>query len=158
MKVMLLSPLKDYSDHPLAKHISDYLRVGTNFDAYLVKPLEQIFDSVIVFDYIEKMVELGHTGMNEELIRVADKEKPDYVLWSRSYYEIFNDTFTTLRKGGAIVVGWFGDDEVCFQDYTEWRRHKDWCFGLSVSKDTIQNGFTITIIILVIQITLNFKN
>ncbi len=128
MKVLLLSPMKDYSNHRLAKHIYDYLGVRTNFNAYLLEPLRKIADDVIPFDYTERMVEVGQTAMNQEIIAIAEREKPDYVLWLRSYYEIFNETFTALRKGGAIVIGWFGDDEVCFEDYSEWRiPYMDYC-------------------------------
>ncbi len=38
------------------------------------------------------------------------------------------------------------------------RRTRDWCVGLSVSRDTTQDGFTITIIILFFQIQLNFED
>ncbi len=39
----------------------------------------------------------------------------------------------------------------------KWNRNKDWCFGLSISKDTTQSGYSIAIIILFLQIQLNFK-
>lgn len=40
----------------------------------------------------------------------------------------------------------------------KWKRNKDWCLGLSVSKDTTQNGYSITIVFLFLQVKMDFRN
>lgn len=37
------------------------------------------------------------------------------------------------------------------------RKHKDWCLGLSVNKETTRDGYSITFILLFILVQLNFK-
>ena len=126
--VILLSPRKDFRNHPLAKHIHDYLMVQTNFEGYNYDSLTDIFSNVIYIDYIERMIEVGLTGMNNEILEIARKEKPRYVLWQRSYYEIFPKTFDALREMGVITIGWFGDDDKNFEDYSAWiAPHLDYC-------------------------------
>lgn len=39
----------------------------------------------------------------------------------------------------------------------KWKRNKDWCFGLSVSKDTTEIGYSLTFIVLFLQIRMNFR-
>ncbi len=118
--VILLSPLENCSQHRLARHIEDYLRATTSFDRYLYQPLQEIFSKVIAYDYIKRMTEVGVKGINEEVIELVRREHPRYVLWLQSYYEFRESTFATMRKEGSIVIGWSGDDEVRFDDYSKW--------------------------------------
>ncbi|MFC1942657.1 glycosyltransferase [Chloroflexota bacterium] len=119
--VVLLSPFEDQSEHRLSKHIADYLRSNTSFDRYLYQPLKNIFVKVIVFDYLKQMTEVGVKGVNEKLIELVVTEHPKYVLWLRTYYEIQESTFLEIKRQGSTIIGWFGDDEVCFDDYSRWR-------------------------------------
>jgi len=126
--VILLSPFEDCSNHRLARHVEHYFRATTAFDRYLYQPLQKIFSQVISYDYIKRMTEVGVKGINEEVIELVREERPKYVLWLQSYYEFLESTFEVMRKEGSIVIGWFGDDEVRFDDHSKWRiPYLDYC-------------------------------
>ena len=114
--VVILSPLEDCSKHRLAKHVEVYLRFTTAYDLYLHKPLQKLFPKVIPYDFVKRMTEVGIKAVNEEVIAVVRKEHPKYVLWISAAYEFRESTFEILRKEGAVVIGWFGDDENRFDD------------------------------------------
>ena len=118
--VILLSPLKDYSKHRLAKYIGGNLLLTVSFDLYFYKPLQEIFSKAIVYDYIQQMTEIGVTATGNEIINLVRKEHPKYVLWISVNYELQESTFESIRREGTVVVGCFHDDETCFDHYSKW--------------------------------------
>ncbi|MBI3611420.1 MAG: glycosyltransferase family 1 protein [Nitrospirae bacterium] len=122
--VLLLTPVENYSEHRLAKHIYDYLLVPVRFDKYFYEPLQQIFSRVVLYDYLKRMMEIGVVGMNQEIIELVIKEHPKYVVWNTMYWHgIRESTFELMRKEGSVIAGWFLDDEVGtagFSNYSKW--------------------------------------
>jgi len=101
---------------------------GLATDLCFYKPLQRIFTKVIAYDYLERLTEIGPRGVNQEVIDLVKKEKPDYVIWTTSRYEFQESTFDTIRKQGATVIGFFYDDEYRFEDYSKWwAPHFDYC-------------------------------
>jgi len=112
-------------------------RVNHNFEISTVRPLKQVFSNVIVYDYLQKYVEIGVKKTNEEIVDIVRKKRPEYVLWPSMTYEILESTFDEIRQHGSKVIGWFFDDEVRFDEYSKWWiPHLDYCF--TVDRESIQ--------------------
>jgi spore maturation protein CgeB len=125
--VILLAPSKDYSNHKLCKY-APYWGFGHPFWFYDYEPLKKIFSRVIVYDYIERLLEKGFKGINEDLIELAKKEKPKYIVWPSVNYEFLETTFDKIRKLGTKIIGLFFDDEFRFDNYSKyWIPHLDFC-------------------------------
>ncbi len=118
--IILAAPLKDRTEHRLAKHIRPYFVVNTLWDQNFYKPLQEIFSRVIFFDYPERISEVGVKGANEEIIELVRKEHAKYVLWIGAKYEFRESTFSIIRREGSTVIGWFLDDEFRFDNYSRW--------------------------------------
>ena len=126
--VLLISRLADCSGHPLAKHVEGDMFVNAPVEEFYYKPLKQVFSRVLQYDCVARMTEIGFSGINEELIALVRKEKPRYVLWMSSMYEVTAATFDAIRREGATIIGWFNDDEYRFAFYHQWwLPHVDYC-------------------------------
>ncbi len=117
---ILLSRLEDCSQHSLAKYIDGNLGMSSPADTVYYYPLHGIFSRVIQYDYIQRMTTTGIVGINDEIIALVRKEKPKYVLWISTMYEIMGSTLDAIRREGSIVVAWFNDDEYRFGHYSKW--------------------------------------
>ena len=118
--VILLTPLEDCSKHRLSEHLGQPLVLTSPFDLYWYKPLQKVFSKVIAYDYPKRQTEIGVRAVNKEVIELVRKELPKYVLWLSAYYEFRESTFECIRREGAIVIGSFMDDEICFDDCSKW--------------------------------------
>jgi spore maturation protein CgeB len=103
------------------------LGIGPNadFDSLFVQPLRKVFSEVIVYDMWKNYAEIGVRKSNEEIIDIVHTHQPKYLLWPSMMYEIMEFTFQKIRERGTLVVGWFFDDEIRFDDYSRW-----WSFCL----------------------------
>jgi len=121
--IILLTYYYDQEDcnHPMMKYVKVYCGAYLPFNLYLTEPLEKIFSKVIVYDYLKRRAEIGIKAMNKEVIDLVKKENPRYVLWTSFYYDFEESTMVAIRKNGAMVVGWFFDDEWRFDDYSRWQ-------------------------------------
>jgi spore maturation protein CgeB len=119
--ILLLTPYKDLGEHRLAGFIG-YLKLSVPFDECVYQPLKKLFSKVILYDYLEKMTEIGISAMNQEIMDIVEKERPDYVFWVAfgEYYEIRETTFLAIKKAGSKLLAWFFDDEVRFGFYSRW--------------------------------------
>jgi len=125
--IILLAPLKDYREHKLCKY-APYWGFGHPFWFYDYEPLKRIFSRVIVYDYIERLLEKGFKGINEELVELVKKEKPKYIIWPSVNYEFLESTFDKIRELGTKIIGLFFDDEFRFDKYSKyWIPHLDFC-------------------------------
>ncbi len=131
--IILLSRLEDLSGYRLSKHFGSHLVLYFPLDINFYKPLQKIFSKVIPYDFTKRMTEIGVKGVNEEIIDLVRKEHPKYVLWISAHYEFQESTFDSIRKEGSAVVGWFGDDEYKFDDYSKWWiPHLDYCITFDI--------------------------
>jgi spore maturation protein CgeB len=98
------------------------LGIGPNLDldAFFVQPLKEIFSEVIVYDMWKSYAEIGVRKSNEEIIDIVRSEQPKYLLWHSMMYEIMESTFQKIREQGTLIVGWFFDDEIRFDNYSKW--------------------------------------
>ncbi len=96
--------------------------IGPNadFDSLFVQPLREVFSEVIVYDLWRSYAKIGIVKSNEEIIDIVYTEQPKYLVWPSMMYEITESTFQKIRKQGTLVVGWFFDDEIRFDDYSRW--------------------------------------
>jgi spore maturation protein CgeB len=116
------------SDDPLRRvpRVRSFLtRIGFNvaptgqFDKYYEEPLEKIFSRVVTYEYTKRILEVGLTGANREVVGIVKTVRPKYVFWLSSFYDILPWTLDAIRREGAIVVGWFFDDEMAFDNYSK---------------------------------------
>ncbi|MFC2070203.1 glycosyltransferase [Chloroflexota bacterium] len=127
-KIILLSMMEDCTQHRLARYIEGNLQMNTPMDILFYQPLQDVFSGVIQYDFIRRMAETNIRGINDEIIALVKKEKPKYVLWISTMYEIMESTLDAIRQEGSIVVTWFGDDEYRFGHYCKWwLPHIDYC-------------------------------
>ena len=91
-----------------------------DLDAFFVQPLKEIFSEVIVYDMWKSYAEIGVRKSNEEIIEIVCAEQPKYLLWLSMMYEIMEPTFQRVREQGTLVVGWFFDDEIRFDNFSKW--------------------------------------
>ena len=110
-------------NHRLLKDIiRNWCGIYLPFDLYLGEPLQKTFSKSIVYDYLKRRAEIGVKAVNEEIITLVEKERPKYVVWTSWQYDIQPSTMEAIRKEGAVVVGWFFDDEWRFDNYSKWWR------------------------------------
>ncbi len=125
--IILLIPLKDYRENKVCKY-APYWGFGHPFWLYDYQPLRKIFKKVIVYDYIERMLNIGLKEINNELISLVKKEKPKYLVWPSVNFEFLESTFDKIRREGSYIVGLFFDDEFRFDNYSKyWIPHLDFC-------------------------------
>ena len=119
--ILLLTPFEDCGGHRLARYIG-YLKISVPFDECIYQPLNKLFTKVILYDYLKRMIEIGISAMNQEVIDLVKRERPLYVFWVAfgEYYEIKESTFLAIRQAGSKVIAWFFDDEVRFGFYSRW--------------------------------------
>lgn len=126
---------EDDNDPVLRHIIKSYSPAYLPWDVYLSGPLSKIFSRVIVYDFLRRRAEIGIEAMNREIIDLVRKEKAKYVLWTSFYYDVHQSTLDTIREEGAIVVGWFFDDEWRFHSYSKyWIPHLTYCVTNAVSR------------------------
>lgn len=101
---------------------------GSDLESLYVQPLRRVFSRVEYIDLGQDYLRLGVRAANESLLRHVEAVKPKYVLWHTKMYELLGTTLDAIRARGVIVLGWFSDDEVRFEDYTRlWIAHLDFC-------------------------------
>lgn len=121
--VLLLAHYTDpeESQVPLLRYmIKNWLGIYLPWDLYLVDPLNEIFSGVTVYDYLQKRAEIGIKEINQEIIAIVKDQHPDYVVWVSWQYDILPATFEAIRKEGAVVIGFFFDDDWRFENYSKW--------------------------------------
>jgi spore maturation protein CgeB len=93
---------------------------GADLDAMFVQPLRGVFSTVIVYDYYKQYADVGVGKANRALLDIVASKRPQYLVWPSMDYEILEDTFQRIRQLGTIVIGWFLDDEMRFDNYSRW--------------------------------------
>ncbi len=100
-------------------------RVGLSFEHYnfydsLMK-MNRGEHRVIYFPYDEVMREIGKEAMNQRLLDVVAKEKPDlcfFILYTEEFYPETIQKIT--EKSGTITFNWFADDHWRFDGYSRY--------------------------------------
>ena len=98
-----------------------YLTVGcVNYDCNInfYEPLKSLFGDVIYHNYLERIQQIGKSAMNNEIIDIVKKEKPEYVFFHTYQNQIKDNTLDKIGKLGSKVVAWFTDDHWRFDNYS----------------------------------------
>ncbi len=119
-ETILVLAITDCRNHKLAKYPGVDCRCNLDFDKNITEPLKKTFSDIIRYDFLKRYLEVGVKATNQEILDIVREERPKYVLWPSMSYEIQERTFREIRKQGAIVIGWFFDDECRFDDYSKW--------------------------------------
>ena len=101
---------------------------NTQLDAHYVEPLSDVCGELIVCDLGREYALRGPSAANAEVLDLALRRRPDYVLWHAMAYELLRPTISAMREAACRVIGWFSDDEFRFDDYTRgFAPFFDWC-------------------------------
>ncbi len=99
-----------------------------DYEVTYVQPLRRVFADVSTYDFWTDYVVRGPAKANRGLVECVKSTLPSYVVWPARMYEVFESTLLGLADAGAIVVGWFFDDDLRFHDYTAgWLPYLDYC-------------------------------
>lgn len=82
--------------------------------------LKRTFGRVTNYFYRDRLAEIGFWAMQQELIAVARRAEPDFVLWPVSSYEVHESTLVALKAMKMPVVAWFFDDPIRFESMSVW--------------------------------------
>jgi hypothetical protein len=123
----------------MAKYNTLHCASSTNIDINIFTALQALFRKVIKYDYRFNYCEYGYKKVNSDIVAIVKFERPGYVLWTTSVYEIKPSTFDAMRREGTKVIAWFfdDDDDVRFEDYSKWWiPHVDFC--ITNDKETLK--------------------
>jgi spore maturation protein CgeB len=85
-------------------------------------PLKRITESVIKYDFLNKMKSLGRQGMNNDLLETVKESKPDIIIFVPHTDQFIPETVDEINKY-AITLCYFFDD-IWRQDYSNfWAGH-----------------------------------
>ena len=91
-----------------------------DMDQNIYDSLTLIFPNIIRYYYRKRFKESGICKVQNEIIDIVMKEKPDFVFWPTSMYEIQEDTLLQIHKNGATIIAWFSDDHCRFDSYSKY--------------------------------------
>jgi len=91
-----------------------------NLDKNVGSALQGLFAKVVRYPYREQVFQVGFRDVQKSLLNLVKTEKPDYMLWPMSFYEIHEETLSAIREEGTRIVAWFFDDPVRFDDLSRW--------------------------------------
>lgn len=85
-------------------------------------------NQVVYFPVDEIMQEFGKEKINEKLLEVVFKEKPDFCFFFLSGEEIKKETIEKITKeSGAVTLNWFADDHWRFYNFSRyWAPYFNW--------------------------------
>lgn len=85
-------------------------------------------DGVIYFPVDERIMKLGRSGMNKELLALVRREKPDILFCNLFNNEIKPSTINEITQNTTtITVNWFSDDQWRFESFSKyWAPLFDW--------------------------------
>lgn len=84
--------------------------------------------NIIYFPVDENIMEYGKRKMNERLVDIVNKEKPDILFCNLFTNEIDSKTIKYItKKTDTITVNWFSDDQWRFDNFSRyWAPFFDW--------------------------------
>src|SRR5687767_7601742 len=113
MKILVVSMKYDYGE----PH-----RGLSGNEEYFEKPLIRLGHSVLFFDFMERHQALGRTGMNQALLELVRKEKPDLVLFVPHGDQFLPSVIEEINQE-TCSLGYFFDDSWRVEYSGFWARH-----------------------------------
>jgi spore maturation protein CgeB len=112
LKILYVATIYDYGDKNRG-----YSFEHENF----FKTLSQIFKNILYFDYMDKYHKYGRDTMNEMLVKIVKKEKPDFLFCVLSNEEIDKDSIKYISENtDTITFNWFCDDGWRFDGFSKY--------------------------------------
>lgn len=114
MKILYVAIMYDYGNPARGysfEHINFYKSLLT---------LDNSKHKIIYFPFDVIMQNEGRNKMNQKLLEIALKEKPDLCFVGMLDNEIKKNTLDKLKKLGITTLGWFGDDHWRFDSYSKY--------------------------------------
>jgi len=119
MKLLYVAPKYDYGKYER----------GFSFEHYnFFDTLLNMGNDIIYFDYMDILKKVGKPQMNDLLLDVFRKEKPDLMFVFLFEYELDPKIISQISKSGkAVTLNWFADDHWRFDNYSRyWAPHFNW--------------------------------
>jgi len=114
MKILYIAMKYDYGDPGRGLSFEHY-----NFYDSLVK-MDGEKHKIIYFPFDEVMRSIGKGEMNIELLKTAEKERPDLCFFFLFTDEIGGETIRAVgKRSGAINFNWFADDHWRFDNFSK---------------------------------------
>ncbi len=88
-------------------------------------PLKSIFSKVILFDPQKNSLIYGREAMNEKLLELIKKEKPDFIFFWLTYDAFSIETLLKIKEISpkTKTINFFGDDDTQFECFTRYYAH-----------------------------------
>ncbi len=119
MKILYVAPKYDYGKHER----------GLSFEHYnFFDSLYNMGNEIIYFDYLEILKKIGKRRMNELLLTVVEKEKPELMFVFLFEHELDPNIISKISNSGKVkTINWFADDHWRFDNYSKyWAPHFNW--------------------------------
>ena len=116
-KVLLLT-VSDQREHLLNKYPGIDLHVNNTLKSWELG-FREITSHFLTYDFYQKYVNEGIVKVNQEIIVLIEKERPDFLVWPAMTFEILEETFAVARSLGCRAIGVFFDDILCFDHLTK---------------------------------------
>ena len=112
LKILYVASMYDYGDK----------NRGHSFEHdNFYKTLIHMFDNISYFDYMDNYHQFGKERMNEMLLDVVNKEKPDFMFCVLSNEELDKDIIKYIsEKTDTVTFNWFCDDDWRFDIYSRY--------------------------------------
>lgn len=92
--------------------------INYDHDINHYEPIKYLFPNTIRYNYYERIHKIGRDKMNIELLNFVEKERPDYIFYITYQDQIKLNTLLKIKKLGAIIIGWFSDDQWRFDNFS----------------------------------------
>lgn len=93
--------------------------INYDHDINHFEPIQRTFPRTIRYNYYQRFQELGRKLMNKELLDLTMAEKPHYVFYITYQNQVMLETLEKLGAQGAILIGWFSDDQWRFNSFSK---------------------------------------
>lgn len=113
MKALVVSMKYDYGDPNRGLSFMEY---------YFEKPISQITDQVLSYDYMSEIHRIGKQQMNEELLALIQRERPDVTIFS-PFTDQFIPELIDKINNFTITIGYYFDDPWRIEYSAFWAKH-----------------------------------
>ena len=114
--ILVVAPLLTSAHNKEYRLLNDWILADIDWENFWWRYFEEIFAKVILYDRANNLVEKGLFAMNDELLRIVQEEKPEYVLfWDINEHFILPETLEKIRRNGSKTVIYLGDELTFFE-------------------------------------------
>jgi len=111
--------------------------INYDCDINFYSPFKRMFSNIIHYNYVERLKQIGKIPMNEEVLEIVAKERPDYIFFITYQDQITIDTLKHIKDIGIKVIAWFSDDYWRFDGYSKNIASHIFC-SITTDKDAVE--------------------